>query len=379
MAKEETAYRISGDQLVESMSKREIVTCTISLDVGLGGGIPRGCTVVLFGPPKLGKTTVCLQYAANAQKQYKAKVFVFPIEGRLTNKVLGQIQNLSLDIDSFEVVMPPAIYDKKGEVVGNQKWPAEKWWDAIGETIQNNPGCVVVVDSIAQLSPEKEISEDMGYQDRGRRNQLEAQFCRRFGDMIVANRVICFLMTQIQANTSGYGAAIQPKIGNQLKHQADIILYGKSVEKWDATTTGRILGHDMKFVVLESAMGSPFTELQVPLRYGRGIDRIKDIYTNAINWDIIVKEGAWFSIPFAEITKADGKGKEKGKETKTVEKIVLSKDDKEKVVGTDAKGEKVTPFKFQGEANMYEWLSIHPKEVDELEKDVRQYIFGKPK
>ena len=226
MAKEDEPYRISATQLFEDNKNREIVTLCLSADIALGGGIPRGCTVLIAGKPKSGKTTLCLQFAANAQKKYKCKVFIFPIEGRMSSLVLNQIQGL--DKDNVEIVNPPAIFDKDGKVLGFKKLPSEKWFELIGNCIQEHPGCVIIVDSLANMSSEKEQSEDMGFQDRGGRNKLEAEFCRKYGNLIIPNRCIVFLITQIQANTSGFGAPMIAKVGNQMKHQADVMLICKN-------------------------------------------------------------------------------------------------------------------------------------------------------
>jgi hypothetical protein len=246
--------------------------------------------------------------------------------------------------------MPPVITDKKGNVIGYKKVGSNYWWAKIGQVISENPKSVVIVDSIAALSSEKEVSEGMGYQGRGDGQKLEAQFCRKYGDIIVPNRVTVFLLTHIQANTSGYGPPVQIKAGNAVKHTADIILFGKTAEKWKEQD-GRILGHDMIYNVECSALGPPHTEMRVPLRYGTGIDVIKDIITQCINWEIIKKAGAWYTIPFTE---KDGK----------IEFIEQS-DDKE-----------IKLLKFQGEDNIRNWLLIRPNETKILEDIIRKKIFG---
>jgi predicted ATP-dependent serine protease len=186
MAKsEDEIYRVSGKQFVEDRAARNIVTMTPSLDTGLSGGIPQGCTVVIGGKPGLGKTSLSLQYAANAQNAFGSKVFFFPIEGRLTQQIFGQIRGIKLDEKSFEVVLPPPIRNKEGKVLGHKKWNAQEWWTEIGKTVQANPGSVIIVDSIASLSSDKEISEGMGYQGRGDLQKAESQFCRIYGNLIV--------------------------------------------------------------------------------------------------------------------------------------------------------------------------------------------------
>jgi recombination protein RecA len=340
------AYKVSAQQLFDI--KREIIPCTLSSDIALSGGVPRGATVLIGGKPKLGKTTFSLQCGANAQNLFGSKIFYFNIEGRLSKLVLSQIQGINLDSDKFQVVMPPPILDKADNVIGYKKWGAENWWMEIGSCIENNPGCVIIVDSIANLSSEKEQSEDMGFQDRGGRNKLEAEFCRKYGNIIVPNQVTLFLLTQIQANTSGYGPPVQAKVGNHIRHQADIIMFGKNFEKWDEQN-GRILGHNMIYNVEASALGAPFMEMKIPLRYGYGIDNIKDVMDHCINWEIIRKGGAWYTLPFLE----DGTR-----------------------VDLDALDDSQKPIKVQGEDKVRNWLLIHPEQTKMLDKEIREKVFG---
>jgi len=243
-------------------------------------------------------TTISLQYAAYAQTHFGAKVFYFNVEGRLSRLVLSQIQNLSLAEDMFEVISAAPI-TKGDKVIGTKKLSGEDWWNEIGLCIQNNPGAVIIVDSIANMSSEKEFSENMGHQDRGGKNKLESQFCRKYGDLVSPMEITLFLLTHIMANTSGYGAPFQAKVGNDIKHQADIILFGKSMKKWDEVN-GKVLGHNMIYTVEASAMGPPNVEIEVPLRYGFGCDNVTDIITFCINYDIISKSGSWFLLPFDE-------------------------------------------------------------------------------
>jgi len=352
--KVEEAYRISADQLIETSGNRKIIPCTISSDIGLSGGIPLGATVVLAGKSKAGKTTFSLQCAANAQAMYGSKVFFFNIEGRLSKQVLSQIRGLKRDLDHFEVIMPPVVMSKSDEIISHKKWYGEQWWDEIGKTIQDNPGCIIIVDSIANMSSEKEVSEEMGYQDRGARQKLEAQFCRKYGDLVVPNQVCLFLLTQIQANTSGYGSPVLPKVGNSIKHQADIIMFCKKVEQWKPDNTGRSKGHNMIYQVDCSAMGPPMSDVSIPLRYAYGIDNIQDVINYAVELDIIKKGGAWYSLPFLEI-----------------------EDEKFKYQDLDSEIEKgQKPVKVQGEVSIRHWLIKNPDHYKKLESIVRTKIFG---
>lgn len=349
MPTKEQPLRISADQLIETSRSRKIIPCSVSLDVGLSGGVPLGATAVVAGKSKAGKTTMCLQYAANAQRLFGSKVFFFNIEGRMSHQVLSQVKGLITDIDNFEIIMPPAVTDKQGNIIGHTRWYAEQWWDEIGRTIQDNPGSVIIVDSIAKLSSEKEVSEDMGYQDRGARQKLEAQFCRKYGDIVMPNEITLFLLTQIQANTSGYGPTVQPKVGNAIKHQADIIMFCRKVAAWDSTD-GKPLGHDIFWNIEVSALGGPVSDVKVPLRYGQGIDTIQDMIEYCIEWGVIQKKGAWMSLPF------------------------LSDDEDADLIDLATLDDKTSPVKVQGLSNIRKWFLVRPKLFDKLEATMREKI-----
>lgn len=343
-------YRISAEQLFETTSNRKVIPCTLSADVSLGGGIPLGATVLIGGKFKSGKTTTCLQFGANAQKLYGSEVYIYPIEGRLTHLTMNQVQDL--DKSKVQVVLPPAIFDKDENVIGHKKWTGQQWWNTIGENITNTKNAVHIIDSLSSLSSEKETSEGMGYQGRGDDKKLEAQFCRMYGDLIISNFNTVFFIAQLQANTSGYGPAMQIKAGNAIKHQADVILMCTSVEKWKEQD-GRILGHDIIYKVECSALGPPHMEMKIPLRYGYGIDIIQDIVNHAITWNIIKRFGAWYVLPFKE-----------GDETLEITEVPNNKDDTKGFV------------KVQGEHGNRNWFLVHPKEFKVLSNFIRNKIFG---
>jgi len=329
MAKQKEATRISADDLIKSTKDRKVIPCCLSMDIGLGGGVPYGGTVVVAGRPKVGKTTIVLSLAANAQNLYGSKVFYFNIEGRLSNLTLQQVPNLKTDIENFEVVMPPVIMGKDKKIAGYEKWHAGQWWDEIGKTITENPGCFVIVDSLASLSPDKEVSEASGYQDRGRRNQF---------------------ITQVQANTSGYGPVLQAKVGNSIKHQADVSIFSKTVTPWAPDASGKINGQDVVFKVECSAMGPPFIEFIVPLRFGYGVDTVKDTIEHGINWDLINKAASWVTVPFNESGEFIDISTDKGKER--LEECI----------------------KIQGLEKVVQWFFTRPKEVKLLYSKISEKL-----
>lgn len=346
---------ISVDQLCSVERKR--IPCCLTADIALSGGMPLGGFVLIGGKPGFGKTTVAVTYAGNAQKLYGTKVFFCDVEGRFSGHVLKQCGNI--DKDKFEIIRAPVILDKQTkEVKGHEKWYAENWWNVIGKIIDENTNAIIIVDAIANFSSEKEQSEGVGYEDRGKKNKMEAQFCRMYGNKAVSQEVTVMLLTHVMANTSGYGPALQYKAGNDIWHQCDLILFGKSMDKW-TPVNGRILGHDMKCRVDKTSISFPHQEFDLPLRYGQGIDTVFDIQRHAINWDIIKKAGAWFQLPFVEIENEDDPDNPTI-EYKSADNI--SKEDK--------------GIKLQGENSVWNWLVIHPEATKALESKIREMVFG---
>jgi RecA/RadA recombinase len=400
MAEKSKAYRISAEQLVSRTKERPIIPLSLSLDIGLSGGVPMGCSVLVGGKPKVGKTSICLQFGANAQQLYGSKIFFFNIEGRITSKVLAQIRGLKLDQDSFEIIMPPPITDSDGDILGHEKGTSEFWWEEIGQVIKNNPRSIIIVDSISQLCSEKEESEGIGYEDRGKAKKIESSFARVYGDLIVQNQVTVFLLAQVIANTSGYGSPMTMKVGNAIKHMADTILFFKTVAKWPESN-GRVLGHDIAATIEESALGAPHIDVNIPLRYGYGIDKEMDCARYASNFDIIAKNSAWYVLPFHEVEgkiifqKINSDGIPVDDNGNMVDqlgrRIKLNPaknhclvDDEGKWI--DKEGNKSTKpvqsefafsmIKLQGEESLRNWLIDHPEQSQELEKQVRKLIFG---
>jgi recombination protein RecA len=296
MAEKEKPFRGSGQQVIDMRAARGVLKCTPAADIGFGGGIVRGGIVVIAGKSGIGKTTLALQYAANAQRDFGAKVFFFPVEGRFNDRTFKQIRNIKLDQDHFEVIAPPPILKDK-EIVGHKKWNANQWWTIIGDTVVENPGSILIVDSISTLTSEREQAEGMGYQGRGDLQKSDAQFTRLYGDVVVPNGSTLFLLTQIQANTSGYGPPIIPKLSNSLYHQSDLVIQGKSIEKWKEED-GRIRGHNMVYTVIKNAGSDPYNDVTIPLRFGYGVDVAKDVVDHAVLFNIVQRDGAWYTLPF---------------------------------------------------------------------------------
>lgn len=378
MAKvEDRPYKVSAQQIFDSSLKREIIPTTLGMDTALSGGIVRGQTIILGSGQKQGKTSYSLFIAAQAQKIYGAKVFYYNLEGRLTNLVLSQIPGLKMDEENFTVFCPPPIKDADGKICGFRKWPMESVLEHVGNVILENPGCVLIIDSISNISSAKEISENLSHVDMGAHNKIESAFCRKYLEMVVPNRVTAIFICQLIQNPGAYGYPWKMKIGSTFKFAADTILFGRSFKKWDADPSGRVAGHDVGFLVEASALGQPFLEAKLALCYGSGPDKYKDIGDYCIDWGFVKKSGSWFNLPFIEekgqLKYIELKDKAEENEDANEDEIeeIKPKKKKEKKIEVEEKN-----LKVQGKSDLYTWLKQNSKECDLLDNMIREKLFG---
>jgi RecA/RadA recombinase len=164
--------------------------------------------VVLTGQPKCGKTTTSLDFAANAQKpeygsgSYKdgRMVYYLNIEGRLKKRDLEGIPGLNLE---------------KFDVIGSQTGKilrAEEYLQIAERIINQEPGCVVIIDSYSALCTEAEITSDMDKMQRADGAKLLAKFCRKVANVIPVNKNIVIGITHLMGNPTGYGAEFKEKV-----------------------------------------------------------------------------------------------------------------------------------------------------------------------
>ncbi|MFA5669978.1 MAG: hypothetical protein WC967_12085 [Balneolaceae bacterium] len=293
----ETSASITADQYFEEARNRPIIPISLSLDIALGGGFPMVGAIIISGMPKVGKTTLICQAIANAQALYgkDIKIFYMNIEGRLNlGKVFAQARGLQFaKNDNFRIICAPK-YHENGRQIGSMK-PTTEWWLArTEEVILEHPGAIIIWDSFAALCGESEYSSEIGHEDRGKSYKVVAQFCRKYGDTITSNGITFFVLTQMTANTSGYGKAYVAKAATALKHLCDthIFLKGGTAISIDKQK----IGVEVEVIVEESAFGAPFIPCNIPLVYGKGFDVFRDLKNQAVNWGLIKQNGAWFII-----------------------------------------------------------------------------------
>jgi len=265
---------------------RSVLNTPLSLDISLNGGIPDGTICLVTGKPKAGKTTLCLELLRNAQLLDRPTFYV-NIERRCTPELLSTIQGL----DPARLQVIPHQVDKP--------LTAEDYLNIIERIAKTQKRAVVVIDSIAALSTIAEQDELIGSsKDMAGPAKLLSSFFRRAQQVIDTNDVILIFISQMISNRERIGPKYVEKGGLAIQYACSVWLKVTWAQQWEKNQeTNAPDGHDMHITVQSSAMGKPFRPCILPLRYGIGIDVVKDVVTTAENLGLIEKAGAWYSIP----------------------------------------------------------------------------------
>ena len=174
--------------------------------------------------------------------------------------------------------------------------------------IKTVPGCVLIIDSTSALCATKEFSEDITSQARNEGPKLLATFCRKMASIVPVQDSILIIIQHLIANTSGYGSPYYEDGGNKIQYQADIKMRCSSFQKWNLVPTDDTtrVGQVVNWQIITSALGAPGGKIQSYLRYGYGVDDIKEYISLGLDMAIIEKGGAWYT--FGEL-KAQGEEK----------------------------------------------------------------------
>ncbi len=274
---------------------RQVIRTTPALDFALHG-VPEGSWVLLSGPPKCGKTTLALQMAANAQQQFNKPIFYGNIEHRVDEKALSGIHGL--DVAAISVI----------ESKPNKILMAQDFLQEFTNIIKTVPGCVLIIDSTSALCAEKEYTEDITSQARNEGPKLLATFCRKMAAVVPVQRATLIIIQHLIANTSGYGSPFYEDGGNKIQYQADVKLRCSSWQKWNRVTADDAtrIGQVVNWQIINSALGPPGAKIQGYLRYGYGVDDVKEYISLGLDLGLIDKGGAWYT--FGEL-KSQGEEK----------------------------------------------------------------------
>jgi len=250
----------------------------LPLDIALGiGGYPRGRIIEIFGPEGSGKTTLALHAIAEAQKSGGVAAFIdaeHALDPRLAH-------SMGVKIDSLYVAQPDS---------------GEQALYILETLVRSSAVDVIVVDSVAALTPQAEIDGKIGDSQVGLQARLMSYALRRLTSSISKSKCIVIFINQLRAkiSTMGYGGPQETTTGGRaLKFYSSVrveVKRGKSVTRGDEN-----LGHELWIKVVKNKQAPPFRTAHATLIYGKGVPEEMSVLDMAIDHNVIVRKGSWLA------------------------------------------------------------------------------------
>ena len=294
----------------EALDVEAISTGSLSLDLALGiGGLPKGRIIEIYGPESSGKTTLALQVVAEAQKAGGICAFV-----------------------DAEHAMDPAYAKKLGvktdELLISQPDTGEQALEITDTLIKSGSVSVLVVDSVAALTPKAELEGEMGDHHVGLQSRLMSQALRKITGSVSKSNTMVIFINQIRMKIGVmFGNPETTSGGNALKFYSsvrmDIRRIGAIKDK------DQVIGNSTRVKVIKNKVSPPFKVVEFDLMYGKGISKVGELIDLGAKADVIEKSGAWYAYKGEKI----GQGKENAKSyleknpkiAEEIEKIVREK------------------------------------------------------
>lgn len=264
--------KLGGDKKIDV---EVIPTGALSLDVALGvGGIPKGRIIEIYGPESSGKTTLALHIMSEAQKKGEA-VALIDAEHAFDPTYA---KNIGLELDDLYISQPDF---------------GEQALEILETLVRSAAFGVIVVDSVAALTPRAEIEGDMGDSHMGLQARLMSQALRKITAITSKTGTTIIFINQLRMKIGiMFGNPETTTGGNALKFYSSVRLDIRQKDK--ILKDGKIIGHTRKVKVAKNKMAPPFKEATFDMIYPRGIDQESSILDAAIQLDIVQKAGAWF-------------------------------------------------------------------------------------
>ena len=263
-----------GDREPEAIPS--ISTGSLGLDIALGiGGLPRGRVVEIYGPESSGKTTLTLQVIAAAQRQ--GGVCAFIDAEHALDPVYAEA--LGVDTDNLLVSQPDT---------------GEQALEICDMVVRSGAVDVVVIDSVAALTPKAEIEGEMGDSHVGLQARLMSQALRKMTANIKQSNTLVVFINQIRMKIGVmFGSPETTTGGNALKFYASVRL---DIRRIGAVKDGdEVIGNETRVKVLKNKLAPPFKQAEFQILYGQGIHRAGEIIDLAVRQGVVDKSGAWYS------------------------------------------------------------------------------------
>jgi len=287
----------------ERVEIETIPTGALSLDIALGGGIPKGRIIEIYGPESSGKTTLAIHILTEAQRKGDAVAFI-DAEHAFDPTYA---KNIGLDIDNLYISQPDF---------------GEQALEILETLVRSAAFGVIVVDSVAALTPRAEIEGDMGDSHMGLQARLMSQALRKITAITSKTGTTIIFLNQLRMKIGiMFGNPETTTGGNALKFYASIRMDIRQKEK--ILKDGQVIGHSRTVKVVKNKVAPPFKEASFNMIYPMGIDKESSIIDAAIDKGIIEKAGAWLKYGTEQLAQGkDAAAEVLKKDTKLRDKIV---------------------------------------------------------
>ncbi|WP_199609593.1 recombinase RecA [Flocculibacter collagenilyticus] len=260
----------------QALDIESVSTGSLGLDIALGiGGLPTGRIIEIYGPESSGKTTLTLQTIAEAQKKGKTCAFID------AEHALDPVYAENLGVNVAELLV-------------SQPDTGEQALEIADMLVRSNAVDMIVVDSVAALTPKAEIEGDMGDTHVGLQARLMSQALRKLTGNIKRSNTLCIFINQIRMKIGVmFGNPETTTGGNALKFYASVRL---DIRRTGSVKEGdEVIGNETRVKVVKNKVAPPFKQAEFIIMYGKGISKEGELLDLGVKHDVVDKSGAWYA------------------------------------------------------------------------------------